>query len=276
MYSKNRPKSERGIALISVLWVLLLLSGLASTAAFMARANAILAHKLGQVAQAEAAADAAVISAISMLSDEKTSRHPPLDSPQTWEFQGIPVSVSITKEASRIDVNTADDDLLLAFFYSEGVTPERATTLLRDLRKLQGVVSGPASPGTLRTIEELKKVSSWAAQNLDCWSDSMTVYSGLPGVSIGDATGQVRAALKWARDHHAESNDDSTATAVKPSAPSDRSMLGDVIRIVARVARAPDISTSSEWVGRLTGDARQPVLTMKWSQQNSVTTCSRK
>jgi DNA uptake protein ComE-like DNA-binding protein len=260
-----------------VLWVLLLLSALASAAAFMARTNAILAHKLGKFAQTEAAADAAVISAISKLSDEKTSRRPPIDSPQTWEFQGIPVTVSITEEAGRIDVNTADDDLLLAFFYSEGVTPEQATTLLSDLRKLQGVVSGPAPSGRLRTIEELKKVSSWAAQNLDCWSDSLTVYSGLPGVSISDATGRVRAALKWARDHHAESHDDSTtAIAVKPSVPSDRSMLGDVIRIVARVSRAPDISTSSEWVGRLTGDARQPVLTMRWSQQNSVTTCSRK
>ena len=97
------------MALISVLWVLLLLSGLAGAAAFMARTQAILTHKLGELAQAEATTDAALVNTIAMLSDEKTSRHPPIDGqPQTWEFQSIPVTVAISNEDGRIDVNTAD------------------------------------------------------------------------------------------------------------------------------------------------------------------------
>src|SRR5258708_1738433 len=111
--SKNPRSPEQGIALISVLWVLLLLSGLAAAAAVMARTDAILTHKLGEFAQAESTTDAALVNAISMLSDEKTSRHPRIDGrPQTWEFQGIPVAVAISNEDGRIDLNTADDDLI--------------------------------------------------------------------------------------------------------------------------------------------------------------------
>jgi hypothetical protein len=51
----------------------------------------------------------------------------------------------------------------------------------------------------------------------------------------------------------------------------DQSLLGDVIRIVASASPNPGITESSEWVGRLTGDAHQPILTMKWSRIASGT-----
>src|ERR1700731_4636629 len=130
-FSETHRSHETGIALISVLWVLLLLAGLASTVAFMARTNAILTHKLGEFAQAEATVDAAIVNAISMLSDEKSSRHPPIGrQSQTWEFQHVQTTVEISKEAGRIDINTANDELILAFLNSQGVSEARATTLL--------------------------------------------------------------------------------------------------------------------------------------------------
>jgi hypothetical protein len=255
-----------GIALISVLWVLLLLSGLAGAAAFMARTDAILTHKLGEFAQAESTTDAALVNAIAMLSDEKTARHPSIDGqPQRWDFHGIPVTVSISNEAGRIDVNTADDDLVLAFLYSQGIPEDRATAMLSDLRKFQRVSAGPAPVGTLRTIEELKKIPTWAAQDLDCWTDSLTVYSGLPNVNPREAAEQVDAAIKWAKEHHMGNREWAGATGT-PGARSDQSLLGDVIRIVASTSPIPGITASSEWIGRLTGDAHQPTLTMRWSR----------
>jgi hypothetical protein len=266
MYSKSRQSCERGIALISVLWVLLLLSGLAGAAAFMARTDAILTHKLGEYAQAESTTDAALVNAIAMLSDEKTSRHPRTDGqPQTWEFNGTPVAVSISNEAGRIDINTADDDLIVAFLYSQDIPEDRATVMLGDLRKYQHVESGPAPVGTLRAIDELKKISSWTAQDLDCWRDSLTVYTGLPSVNPNYAGEQVLAALKWAKEHHV-GNRDWVGPSVTSGASSDQSLLGEVIRIVASASPNPGITASSEWIGRLTGDARQPTLTMKWSR----------
>ena len=263
MSQKNR---ERGIALISVLWVLLLLSGLAGAAALMARTEAILTHKLGELTQAEATTDAALVNAIVMLSDEKTSRHPPIDGqPQMWEFRGIPVAVAISNEDGRIDVNTADDDLVLAFLYSQGISEDRAAVMLRDLRNYQHATNGAAPAGTLRTIYELKRMPSWPAQAIDCWSESLTVYTGLPGVSGNHATAQVNAALQWAYVHHL-GNPDSTGGGVTPAPAANQSLLGEVIRITATAAPKSDITASSEWIGRLTGDTHQPTLTMKWSR----------
>jgi DNA uptake protein ComE-like DNA-binding protein len=270
MYSKSRQNPERGIALISVLWVLLLLSGLAGTAAFMARTNAALTHKMGEFAQAEATADAAVVNAIGMLSDEKSSRHPPIDGrAQTIEFQGVPVTVSISNEAGRIDVNTADDDLILAFLHSQGVPDDRAIVMLSDLRKYQHVENGAAPVGTLRTVEELKKISSWSGQDLDCWTDALTIYTGLPNVSSSEAVRQVEAALNWAKDHHI-GHRDWISTNSSARAPPDQSLLGEVIRIVATYSPQPDVVESAEWIGRLTGDAHQPTLTMKWSRMSNT------
>jgi type II secretory pathway component PulK len=266
----SQKNGERGIALISVLWVLLLLSGLAGAAALMARTGAVLTHKLGELAQAEATTDAALVNAIAMLSDENTSRHPPTDGqPQTWQFQGIPVTVAISNEAGRIDVNTADDDLILAFLYSQGISEDRATVMLRDLRNYQQATNGPAPAGTLRTIDELKRIPSWPPQTIDCWRESLTVYTGLPSVSGNHATAQVNAALQWAYVHHL-GNPDWTGGGVTRAPAANQSLLGEVIRIVATAAPKSDITASSEWIGRLTGDAHQPTLTMKWSRITGV------
>lgn len=265
-YSMSRKSRERGIALISVLWVLLLLSGLAGAAAFMARTEAILTHKLGEFAQAESTTDAAVVNAIAMLSNEKTSRHPSINGQaQTWDFQGIPVVLAISNEAGRIDINTAEDDLILGFLNSQGITEDRATTMLSVLRKFQGVANGPAPAGTLRTVEELKKIPSWPAPEIDCWKESLTVYSGLPSVNVTAMTEQVDAALKWAKDHHV-GNKDWSSTGTTPATSLDQSLLGDVIRIVASTSPNPGITASTEWIGRLTGDAHKPTLTMRWTR----------
>jgi hypothetical protein len=276
-FSKNRPNRERGIALISVLWVLLLLSGLAGAAAFMARTNAILTHKLGEYAQAESTADAAIVKAVSELSDEKSSRHPPVDGqPQTWDLQGIPVTVSISNEAGRIDVNTADDDLILAFLQSQGLSEETASRLLSDLNGLRQASN--RTNNMLRTLEELRQIPSWKAQNIDCWADSLTVYTGLPAVGESDAPEPIKEALVWARNHHTNGQSATATTAAAPNFPAGRSVLGEVLRIVAKVSLPTNIRASSEWVGRLTGDVHQPMLTLRWSRAETVlsTACEKR
>jgi hypothetical protein len=271
MCSKKRLGSrESGIALLSVLWALLLLSALAGAAAFMARGNSILTHRLGDIAQAEAVADAAIINAISKLSDEMPARHPIVDGQsRPWDFQAFQATVSISKDAGRIDVNAADDDLILAFLYSQRVGEDTAKTLVKDLRGLQHTAYGSTQAG-LRTIEELRQIPSWKTQPLDCWMDSFTVYTGQRGVSANDAAGKIEEALKWAQDHYAGGRDWATTQIAAPSALSARSVLGEVLRIDARVTLAPNISASSEWVGRLTGNKHQPTLTLRWSHETFV------
>jgi hypothetical protein len=264
-YSKTpRRKNDAGLALLSVLWVLLLLSALASTAMYVARINAILTHRALEIAQAQSAADAAIVDSISRLSDRRPSRHPPTDgSSLTWEFDGMRVALSITNEAGRIDVNTADRDLILAFLESQGVPADIATTLMNEVRD-PAQINNMHYKRALRTTEELRQFPSWKSQPLDCWMESLTVYSGLPGISLVDATPATRAALQWAQVHHLGDHEWASQAPVSTVAPAGQSILGESLRIRATATVGKDVVTTSEWVGRLTGDPRKPMLTMHW------------
>jgi general secretion pathway protein K len=269
-----------------VLWVLLLLSGLAATAMYVARVNAILTHRALEIAQAEAAADAAIVHTISQLSDERVTRHPPINgTPLNWEFQGYPVAITITNEAGRIDVNSADDILILAFLYSQGVDQNDAQTLLEDLRRWQKSSLAPfvndrastaqAVESTqnglrgrpLETINELRRIPSWTAQNLDCWTSSLTVNTGLRGISVGDATPRVLQALRWAQEHHLADRDWMPLNTPAGTTPDQRSVLGEVLRITASAAVSSNVQATTQWVGRLTGDRKKPMLTMRWDHK---------
>jgi hypothetical protein len=264
-------KNNAGIALLSVLWVLLLLSALAGTAMYVARTNAILTHRALEIARAQSAADAAIVDSISRLSDKRPSRHPPTDgSSLAWEFDGMQVAVSITNEAGRIDVNTADRDLILAFLESQGVPADIATALLDEVRDPAQLNNMPYKRA-LRTIEELRQFPSWKSQPLECWMESLTAYSGLPGISLADATPATRAALQWAQVHHLGDHEWASQAPASTVAPAGQSMLGESLRIRATATVGKDVATTSEWVGRLTGDPHKPMLTMRWGHVGHAT-----
>jgi hypothetical protein len=256
-----------------VLWALLLLSSLAAVVSYMARTNAILAHREFEIAQAQAAADAAVVNTISRLSDELVSRHPAINSSENWDFDGVKTAVLVSNEAGRIDVNTADGDLLVAFLYSQGVDESEAGVMLSELR---GQESGSIERGhsnrlavtqpylSLQTVDELRRMPTWAAQKIDCWMDSLTVYTRLPDISTADATVKGLQALKWAQAHHLGGHDWIDENVAASGAVADRSTLGEVLRIVATSSVSAEVAFTSEWVGRLTGDRRRPILTMRW------------
>jgi general secretion pathway protein K len=290
IFSKPRrckKSHESGIALIAVLWVLLLLSALAATVGYVARTNAILTHRAADIAQAQAAADAAIIHTISDLSDEQVSRHPATSgNEQSWEFQGFKIGISVSKEPGRIDVNTVNKELISAFLQSQGLNQETATTLTGDLRDRVGseerTVGHRATSesgelgqvavqgmGPLRAVEELRQIPSWRVQNMNCWMDSLTVYTGLPAVSVADASTAVISALKWAQEHHMGDHEWITAAPAPSVANAQTSVIGDVLRISATANGAKNIRATTVWVGRLTGDLRSPILTMRWDHATS-------
>ncbi len=267
---------NRGIALVSVLWLLLLLSGLAATVSYIARVNAMLARHAFDLARAQAAADAAIVNTISRLADEQASRHPQPGVSESWTFDSMPVTMVVSSEGGRIDVNTAGDELLRAFMQTQGVSADIASTLLQQLRAWQGIVTGTTTNSnssvhsrSLETIDELRELPGWREQNLNCWSAALTVYSGRPDIAVPDATPGALAALEWLRAHsvdHADqttSADTLTTTTTGTASSLPRSVVGDVIRIRAS-ATANDVNTTSEWIGRVTGSSSLPALTMRW------------
>jgi Tfp pilus assembly protein PilX len=264
---KRRPRNtEEGVALISVLWVLLLLSALAASVSYTARTEAILVHRELDIAQAEAAADAAIVASISNLSDAQVRRHPTTNgSEEPWEFANAKISISIGKEAGRIDLNKADRNLLLAFLFSRAVEPETAGVLVDQLRDWQ------TSMGPLRSVGELKRIPGWRTQPLDCWVDGLTVYTALPDVSSNDAGPLVLAALRLAQERKLGGHDWITSSTRTSGLAMDGSVLGDVLRISTQATTGKNVTVMSVWVGRLTGDQGRPTLTMQWDHHRSLT-----
>ncbi len=236
-----------------------------------------------QLAQAQAAADAAVIDTLSNLSDEQVSRHGPIDgSARSWQFNGIDVTIVVTNEAGRIDVNTADDDLIYAFLMSRGVADDIGMTLLKDLRDRQQItgaeidttMSAPTSAEVIRgstakyqmwTIDELAEIASWRHQPLGCWADALTVYSGSPNVSSTSASEPVLTALRWAEAHHLGGKQWTLPTSTSVQSNDRKAVIGEVLRIETLARISDSVTTSTEWVGRLTGNSNEPALTMRWA-----------
>lgn len=222
--------------------------------------------------------------AISQLSDDQLARHPPIGALQSWDFDGVPVTMMITPEASRIDVNAASDDLLLAFFKTSGVRSDLGLVLLNELRNAQkpdgiGQGHGPQigdyrqggltsflRNGPLESVEQLRQIPSWRAQDLNCWMSSLTVYTGQAGVDATNASQPVFAALK-------ELSKPAPAASATPSSGSgpdpNQLVSGAVFRIEA-TAQVSDVTSTSLWVGRFTGDSQRPALTMRWDHGTEV------
>ena len=164
--------------------------------------------------------------------------------------------------------------MLIAFLQTQELSPGQATELVQDLRRFQNRIGPPGTiqaGGTnsssngpdrpLQSIEELREIPSWHNQRLSCWLNSLTVYSQQPNVNAAAATPDTQAAIQWLRGHQGI---DPAFTSLA-TANADGSVLGEVFRIRATGKVSKEVTATREWVGRLTGDVRNPILTMVWT-----------
>jgi general secretion pathway protein K len=123
---------NRGIALISVVWITGLLAVMAASFASSTRTEARLAHNQEQNAKAEALADAGVHRAVFKLLD--------FDPETAWRAGGTvyafslgegDVQVVIEDEDGKIDLNGAPLQLLAGLFVAQGL-PEQHAQLMAD------------------------------------------------------------------------------------------------------------------------------------------------
>lgn len=280
---KRHPRvRESGIALISVLWVLVLVTSLAATTVYISRTNALLVRRAADLAQAQAAADAAIVNTLTNLSNEQGSPHGPVDgSARSWQFNGAEVTISVTNEATRIDVNAGEDDLIYAFLRSQGVAEDDSRALLMSLRQWQqvsdpGIENGMLTASVraqgvanikraLLSVDELAQIPAWRSQPLRCWSDAFTVYTRSVSVTSIGAGAMDLAALKWADEHHLGDKGWMNSS-VSSWTNGSKSLSGEILRIVAQATLSDAVSARTEWVGRLTGNSDSPALTMRWSR----------
>jgi len=208
-------RSQRGVALVLVMWIAILLTVIASSFMLEARTDTLVVQNSIASARAEAAADAGVHRALSEL--YRTDNAPEAwrrdGSTREWSFDGISVNVELRDESGKIDINTGSDALLRGLLLSAGLNDDEAAKLLdaildwRDadsLKRLNGAEEAdyraagltykPAN-ATFQAIEELQLVLGMRPHIYRRISPLITVFSRVPGVNTQVASREVLLAI---------------------------------------------------------------------------------
>lgn len=195
-----RPPRQSGIALLLVLWVLVLFSGVAVSYAYTVRAETRMTRNQLEQAQAEALAEAGVARALQALS-AATELDPWDGELRRFTLAGGDVRWSARNAAGLLDLNTADGRVLTAVFTAYGLDADSAAALADavldwrdpdDLRRLvgaedrdyqmQGLVYG-AADAPFAHPAELQQVLGMPASLYAALRPHLVVHGGASGVN---------------------------------------------------------------------------------------------
>jgi len=173
----RRLRNGRGIALVSVLWVLTLLALIAAAFLRTTRGEINLTYNLTENARAEALAEAGVHQAIYGLSDSDPDQAWRVDgTPYVWLYGGGEIRVAVRDEGGKVDLNRAEPTLFAALFEALGVASDEAEALSdaiadfrdpNDLRRPRGAedpdyrregLDWDAKDAPFTAVEELQQV----------------------------------------------------------------------------------------------------------------------
>ncbi len=117
-----RLKSQRGIALVLVLWVLLLLTIITGSFALMARMDTLEANSLLSGTQARLSAEAAINLAVLALRDPDDETRMLADGRvYSQTLDGILVEVKAIDERGKLDINATDELTMVNLFTGHGM-----------------------------------------------------------------------------------------------------------------------------------------------------------
>jgi general secretion pathway protein K len=128
------PRAQRGVALLLVLWAVALLAILLGGFLIVARTEVLQSRFLFDATRARYAAEAGIArAAYEMRRADPLTRWVSDGRPYEVEFDGAKVELSVVDESGKIDLNAADEPLLLQFFLSLGVEEPRARSLVDSI-----------------------------------------------------------------------------------------------------------------------------------------------
>ena len=196
MTSSCRIKSQNGIALVLVLWVLLLLTITTGSFALMARMDRLEANVLLSGTQARLSAEAAINLAVLALRDPNDETRMRADGRiYQQDLDGVLVEVSAIDERGKLDINATDELTLANLFTGHGMELDDAEMLAaavldwRDEDELErvngaeedayfaaGLEMGPANRPFIMT-EELLQVIGMEFELYRKLEPGITVFS---------------------------------------------------------------------------------------------------
>jgi len=208
-------RSERGIALVLVLWLTTLLTVIATTFAFSMRGEVLAARNAVSLAQARAAADGAVERvAYELMRPRTPASWTGNGAPHAWTDGDISITANAVDEAARIDLNAAPDALLKSAFMNQAGLDDATASMMvdviadwrdpDDLKRPNGaeqsdyeaanLTYGPAN-APFETIGELARVLGMTPAIYARMAPVLTVWSRQPGINPLTASREVLLAL---------------------------------------------------------------------------------
>jgi general secretion pathway protein K len=212
---RTQRHGQRGVALVLVIWVVTLLVAIAGSFVYAMRTDALAARNAALIARADALASAAVsrtlYEAFKPPGVAGTWRRD--EAPRQWTFDGAVVSVRFSDESAKIDINTANDELLRSLFRQAGLGEDDAARLLdavldwRDpdsFRRPNGAeepeyaqagLKGRPANYAFQSTEELQLVLGMRPEVFQRIAPMITVHSRQPGVNPHLASRSVLLAI---------------------------------------------------------------------------------
>jgi general secretion pathway protein K len=257
-------RRQRGLALVSVLWGISILSLIAAAMLTASVTSARIDRNVWDAAHAGAVADATVNRAILSLMDERGKRQPRVDGvPADSVYDRVPVRLWIQDESGKININTADKTLLQALFMAQGLSDGDAGSLAdaviarrspqRPYHATDELLTVPGmSRGLYARIAPLTTAYGHAGSvNADVAPrDVLRVLPGMTDQSVDDAL----KARETARAQALASDD--TASAKRVQANATFLITAEVHGGKARVVRGAAVM--------FTGDESKPYVILGW------------
>ncbi|RZL97089.1 MAG: general secretion pathway protein GspK [Variovorax sp.] len=208
-------KRARGAALLLVMWLVLLLSGLVAGYAMAARIESMQGNGIARGVVAGEAARAGVEYAAAHLLDPDPTRRWVADGrARRLLFDGMQVDVEVRDESGKIDLNNAGTELLAALFVELGEPRDHAAALAgaiadwRDPDALSQPAGGAEDPAyaaaglawgakdaPFGTVAELEQVLGMRPALFTAAAPHLTVFSGASMPDAASADAIVRAAM---------------------------------------------------------------------------------
>jgi general secretion pathway protein K len=184
-------RSQHGVALLLVLWVLALLGTLLAGLLGLVHLQNRQALWQRQHTQAVLAAEAGVGMAVLAQLDRHPQRRWIADGQaHALRFDQASLAVSLTSEAGKLDVNAAPVESFARLVLACGGSAEQSGQLSQALNQRRG---GDRVP--LRMIEEVRELPAMDQRVYQCASMHLTLWSGLPAPDARLASPWLRQAL---------------------------------------------------------------------------------
>jgi general secretion pathway protein K len=207
--------TQRGVALVLVMWLVALLAALVGAYATTARIEYMQGRVLQGAVVADSAARAGLEYALVRVQEQEPRRAWLADGrAYRWRYGSADLEVRIVDESAKIDLNSADLQLLASLFRVLGADPSQADAVAaaivdwRDSDSLSQAAGGAedgqyaaaglpygAKDALFDTVAEVEQVLGMTPALYALAAPHLTVFSGLPQPDQRFASGEVLGAM---------------------------------------------------------------------------------